>query len=330
MFLCHAINSPEHWVHKDCTTSKVKDHQVHHSTWTCPLHTNTNTATASVVPIPSQTNYSTPPSSNNPNSPTLPQPNLFAYTPSSKQQTLNIANKPQNRNLKILQLNINGIRNKITELKLLLTEENIDVAVIQETRLHPSIKTPEIKDYASARQDRQTQTSTKSKLVGGGLIIYVKNDIPFKNIASYLLPNIETQTIKIYLSKTKDLTITNIYIPQRNASTNLQTEDANITTLFGRLTNIPDSLIVGDVNAHSQLWHSPTPDHRGDVIASILQGSTHVILNQDTHTHVHSRTIRNNSLPLTYTILSVSFSPYHSVRYYFVYSYHFVHYHFVL
>src|SRR5206468_10049675 len=73
--------------------------------------------------------------------------------------------------------------------------------------------------------------------------------------------------------------------------------DANITTLFTRLTNIPNSLIAGDINAHSQLWHSPTTDHRGDVIASLLQGSDHVVLNQDTYTRTPSQTNQQLTSP---------------------------------
>src|SRR5688572_9028620 len=51
----------------------------------------------------------------------------------------------------MLQLNINGIRNKSVELQQLMSEENIDIALIQETRLHPSTKTPTIPNYSFTR-----------------------------------------------------------------------------------------------------------------------------------------------------------------------------------
>src|SRR5206468_3858453 len=163
-----------------------------------------------------------------------------------------ILEKKCNHNLKILQLNINGIRNKATELQQLLIEENIDVAVIQETRLQPSSKTPTIPNYSFTRQDRHTTTSAKPKTIGGGLIICIKDNLPYTNTTSYTLPDIETQAITIPLTKTKNLIITNLYIPQRNpTTTNQQNEDANINILFSRLTNIPNSIIVGDINAHS-------------------------------------------------------------------------------
>src|SRR5437867_8046154 len=168
-----------------------------------------------------------------------------------------------------------------------MTEQNIDVAVIQETRLHPDTNTPQIPNYSFTRQDRPIPASAKLKTNGGGLITYIKDNLTFNNTASFAIPNIESQTTTIPLTKTKNLIVTNLYLPQ-NPSTNQQTVDANITTLFTRLTNIPNSLIAGDINAHSQLWHSPTADHRGDVIASLLQGSDHVVLNQDPYTRTAS------------------------------------------
>src|SRR5206468_5419507 len=52
---------------------------------------------------------------------------------------------------------------KTHELKQLLTEQNIDVAVIQETRLHPDTKTPQIPNYSFTRQDRPIPASAKLK-----------------------------------------------------------------------------------------------------------------------------------------------------------------------
>ena len=206
--------------------------------------------------------------------------------------------KKENRNIKILQLNINGIKSKLLELKQLLEEENIDIAVIQETKLHPSSKNPTIPNYSFYRQDRpMSSSSIKTKINGGGLIMYIKNNLPYTNTATYTIPDIESQSITIPITSSKNLIITNLYIPQRNTVTNQQTEDANITTLFTRLTNIPNSLIAGDINAHSNLWYSPTSDHRGEVVATILQGSDHIILNQNTHTRTPSQNTQQLTSP---------------------------------
>ena len=45
------------------------------------------------------------------------------------------------RNLIILQVNINGLRNKLDELKLLIHDTHADIITIQETKLTPKAKT---------------------------------------------------------------------------------------------------------------------------------------------------------------------------------------------
>src|SRR6478609_10906600 len=57
-----------------------------------------------------------------------------------------------------------------------------------------------------------------------------------------------------------------------------------MTDLLTHLTDTPNSLITSDFNAHSNQWHSPITDHRGDHIASIIQSSSYSILNRNSHT----------------------------------------------
>ena len=52
------------------------------------------------------------------------------------------------------------------------------------------------------------------------------------------------------------------------------------------ITNLPNSIISGDINAHSPIWHSHTTDHRGDLIADLLGNSDHITLNTNTHTRL--------------------------------------------
>ena len=48
--------------------------------------------------------------------------------------------------------------------------------------------------------------------------------------------------------------------------------------------NLPNTIIIADVNAHSPLWHLPTEDHRGELIIDILLNSNHITLNTNTPT----------------------------------------------
>ena len=59
------------------------------------------------------------------------------------------------QNIVILQININGIRNKIDELKNLVHNTQPDIITIQETKLTQKTKTPKIPHYTTIRTDRE-------------------------------------------------------------------------------------------------------------------------------------------------------------------------------
>ena len=66
------------------------------------------------------------------------------------------------------------------------------------------------------------------------------------------------------------------------------------------VSNTTDSILTGDVNAHSTLWYSHTNDHRGQLISDIISNSEHIILNTDTPTRVpHTRLQQATSPDIT-------------------------------
>ena len=190
---------------------------------------------------------------------------------------------PNKKLLTLLQLNINSITNKHEELKLLVTELQPDIITIQETKLKKQNKTPQIPTYSAIRTDR-----TNGK--GGGLLTYIKHNITFSDtkIPNFINPiNTELQIIQLHITHKKIYTIANIYIPPRNTtSPDHATCDADITSCIQYITNLPNSIISGDINAHSPIWHSHTTDHRGDLIADLLGNSDHITLNTNTHTRL--------------------------------------------
>ena len=58
------------------------------------------------------------------------------------------------RNLIILQVNINGINNKLEELKTLIKNTHADIITIQETKLTSKSNTPKVPTYTTVRADR--------------------------------------------------------------------------------------------------------------------------------------------------------------------------------
>ncbi|KAH7693436.1 hypothetical protein AAVH_39528, partial [Aphelenchoides avenae] len=84
------------------------------------------------------------------------------------------------RDFSVLQLNVNGMKNKAKELEALLTERDILVAVLQETKLGPKQKTPKFSNYTIVRKDRTTH--------GGGLAILVHHRLVFTERALIEVP----------------------------------------------------------------------------------------------------------------------------------------------
>ena len=97
-------------------------------------------------------------------------------------------NNPQLNNLssmKIAHLNINGLRNKVDLLSVELSE--YDIICVSETKLNNLVETAKLKIdgfHDPIRRDRQYNN-------GGGLLVYIKNNIHFKR-----RPDIENQYIE--------------------------------------------------------------------------------------------------------------------------------------
>ena len=198
------------------------------------------------------------------------------------------------RNLIILQANINGLRNKLEELKLLIHDTHADIITIHETKLTPKAKTPKIHNFTSVRTDRLHKA-------GGGLITLIRDNITFTttDIPSTInTHHIELQMVKVHINNTKHITIANIYIPPRDTtSTHYKTADTDIQHCIQYITNIPHSVLTGYVNAHSTLWHSYTDDHRGQLMADVISNSDHITLNTNTPTRVPNTTLQQTSSP---------------------------------
>ena len=171
--------------------------------------------------------------------------------------------------IKILQFNCNGIMGKVTEIQKWLKENDIKIACLQETKLGEKSKLSDFPEYTIVRQDRKSNK-------GGGLMILVHISILFSKLPDPRKdPHIEYLGIKV-----DNINIINMYIPP--ASSCSQGYKANIETYIP----IDDAIIVGDINAHDALWHSPLQDTRGTEISETIGSSMLGVLNQDTPTRL--------------------------------------------
>ena len=95
-------------------------------------------------------------------------------------------------------LNINSISNKFDQLRLLV-DGKVDILIITETKLDSTFPSSQfmIKGYSEPyRLDRNRN--------GGGVLIYIREDIPSKNLISHTIPSdIEGLFIELNLRNSK-------------------------------------------------------------------------------------------------------------------------------
>ena len=176
----------------------------------------------------------------------------------------------------VLQLNANGIGNKLTELGVVMENNKVKVAVIQESKLTPKSKNPCIQNYITVRKNRPHGQ-------GGGLLIFIHRSVTFpkqpSSAESLYDPHLEELAIEAEIGYTK-LIFSNIYIPPASSCSN------GYQSSIEHLLTTQDSLILGDFNAHHPSWYSGSTDTRGRKMADSINGSDHGILNWDTPTRV--------------------------------------------
>ena len=151
-----------------------------------------------------------------------------------------------NNNLNILHWNAEGIQNKKAALSERLRQQDIDIACIQETHLKENIRL-NIRGYQVVRQDRTDR-------IKGGIMMLIKNSIPFQDFSVETDHQAEIQKIKVTLGN-DILTIYNEYCP---VDKNLSLEKIEVEE--------NDCIIVGDFNSHSEAWGYPESDRRGEEI----------------------------------------------------------------
>ena len=102
-----------------------------------------------------------------------------------------------------------------------------------------------------------------------------------------------------------------MYIPPRDSTTtHYKTVDTDIQHCIQYITNIPHSVLTGDVNAHSTLWHSYTDNHRGQLRTDVISDSDHITLNTNTPTRVSNTTLQQTSAPDITTVSNTLYNRY--------------------
>ena len=191
--------------------------------------------------------------------------------------------------LNILQWNADGINTKTTELRDRLVAENIDICMIQESKLQPHMKTPTLSGFKPIyRVDR------KGTVKGGGLITYAKDTIMFEKLRDSTNKGTDSSSIRVKMGKRSWATITNVYTPPVNSVGQEIKFDPE------KITANEESIILGDFNGHSPLWDVTTnPDTRGGEIEDWIITNNLTVLNDGSATRMDRVTFTESTPDIT-------------------------------
>ena len=170
--------------------------------------------------------------------------------------------------LRTLYWNARGLRRKIPVLRHLLRHYSIDVALINETHLHPAFSSS-LPGYHVLRLDTTAETSQR------GLLVAVRRNLPFQP-----LPSFDTQSFQsLGVETTIDAKPTRIFAIYRPCNLRLDLGEVR------RLLHTSPALAAGDWNAHHPAWGCRSPNSAGGRLYRDSQRSGYDVEGPDEFTH---------------------------------------------
>ena len=189
--------------------------------------------------------------------------------------------------MSVLQWNTQGLRHKKNEILDLISNNNINIIAIQETKLSGdyNLKIPNFNLLYKDGHFNRTQH--------GGVALYLHCDLPIQEISL----NTPLQAVAVTVQTRFRFTICNIYTsPNHDFSLQL------IKNIYDQLPK--PCLIVGDFNAHHPRWGDPRTDARGNIMVDLIDSTDLVLLNDGSPT----RTTHNShsAIDLTFCTASIA------------------------
>jgi len=144
-----------------------------------------------------------------------------------------------NKGFSIAHLNVRSLLPKIEEIKLMVKKSNFGVFAVSETWLTDSVPDEfvNIDGYRIYRNDRET--------CGGGVAIYVKEDIQHSFLSNLISSDIENSWVLIKPDHYKPFLIGCFYRPP---SSNKQYLDKMIECIQNAKNELEDLIVLGDFN----------------------------------------------------------------------------------
>ena len=186
--------------------------------------------------------------------------------------------------LNIMQWNANAISTKLVELKTQLHNADIDVCLIQESKLEKGNPDPFVQGYVTMRADRKTR--------GRGLVALVRDSIKWEKLAINEKNGTEVASLRVKMKKKEWVQITNVYCRPANSAG----EEVNLETEI--IPAASNSFICGDFNCHNELWDPFQPaDSRGEELLDWTLEKELTILNDGKNHTRNNPQNGNESVP---------------------------------
>ena len=189
----------------------------------------------------------------------------------------------------ILSWNCNGVRGSASELAEYLDVRRVKVACLQETKLRPNSRLPSFPNYAAVRLDRPAGG-------GGGLLTLIHHSVNFRQLQS---PMNDGTTESIIIETTFNdihIKIVNLYVPPHSSCPpNFR---ASVLPLLD-----DNTLILGDINGHCDLWSPGNSDARGDLLSDEIENNNFVVLNNP---DIPTRPSSNSSPDVSFASSSIA------------------------
>lgn len=169
-----------------------------------------------------------------------------------------------NFKLKLLTWNANGITPHKLELQTILSDLNIDIAMLSESHLTPS-KSIKILGYKAYQSNHPDNTAH------AGSLILVKNNLPHSSLPIISETYIQATSISVPVNKHINLTLSSTYCPPGP-----KISSVNFINFFESLGK--HFIVAGDLNAKHSSWGCFSTNTRGRTLLNSIANSNIKIL----------------------------------------------------
>ena len=185
--------------------------------------------------------------------------------------------------IKVAQWNCDHLQAKIPELEVWLRKNDVDVALIQETKLREEDGEVRVRGYEVVRRDRWREGRSRWSR-GGGLVTLVRNGWSYRVMKSGVSVDSGVEVLHVQVMDGRDgvWSLVNVYVPP----------EARVHVSELELRRLPGGgdgrwLVCGDFNAHHSDWDVRVrQDARGECLMSWAEERELVLLNDGAVTRV--------------------------------------------